>query len=80
MTSYILYLYDKDNDMYENAGVYGQLEPAETVAQALADLIKQDMIINRYNDRTEPFDWVEIVKFSDDTVPTGERVAVYPEK
>ena len=79
MTCYTVYLYDKDNDDYSQGYVCRTEEEARTVAEALQSLIKQDMIINRdmYN---EPYDWVEIIKYSNDnTVPTGEKIAVYPE-
>jgi hypothetical protein len=80
MTCYTLYLYNKDRDTYSQGYVVSTEEQARTIAEAVSTLLKQDMIIDR-EDNNEPFDWVEIIKYSDDNVnPTGDRVAVYPEE
>ena len=76
MTCYTVYLYDKDNDFYSNSCVYSTEEEARTVAEGLEPFIKKDMIINR-EFHNEPFDWVEITKYSSEG---SERIAVYPEK
>lgn len=80
MTCYTVYLYDKDNDDYSQGIVFSTEEQARTVAEGLESLLKQDMIINR-DFNNEPFDWIEIVKYSNDCVnPTGDRIAVYPQE
>jgi hypothetical protein len=79
MTCYTLYLYNKDRDTYSQGYVVSTEEQARTIAEAVSTLLKQDMIIDREYDN-EPFDWVEIIRYSDDnTNPTGDRIAVYPE-
>ena len=80
MTCYTLYLYNKDRDTYSQGYVVSTEEQARTIAEAVSTLLKQDMIIDR-EDNNEPFDWIEIVRYSDDNVnPTGDRIAVYPEE
>ena len=75
MTSYCIYLYSEKLDAYESAGVYGKEDEALLVASALSDLLKQGMLTYEYNDFHEPFDRVEITKYSDtNTITTGELV------
>ena len=75
MTSYCIYLYSKKLDSYESAGVYGKEEEATLVAQALQDLLEQGMLTYIYNDFYEPFDSVEVRKYSDtNTITTGELI------
>lgn len=75
MTCYTVYLYDKDNDYYSNSFVCGTEEQARTIAEGLEPFIKKDMIINREY-HNEPFDWIEIMKYSNEG---NKRIAVYPE-
>lgn len=80
MACYSIYLYDKDNDDLRDVLVVSTEEQARTIAEALAVLIKKDMIVNRFKTRpneVEPFDWVEITRFDENG---HERIAVYPEK
>ena len=48
--------------MYSDSFVCKTEEEARLIARFAKSLLKQDMIINRYNGRTEPFDWVEVYK------------------
>lgn len=64
MTCYSIELYDKDNDMYSDSFICRTEDEARLVASCLKDLVKQDLIVNRYNGRCEPYDWVEVYKNS----------------
>ena len=48
--------------MYSDSFVCRTEEEARLIARFAKSLLKQDMIINRYNGRTEPFDWVTVCK------------------
>lgn len=77
MTSYCIYLYSDKFKSYDAAGVYGNERDAMLVAQALKDLVEQHMITFIYNNTSEPFDCVEIRKYSDtNTITTGEFIKV----
>ena len=72
MTCYTVYLYNKDADTYSQGYVVSTEEQARTIAEAVSTLLKQDMIIDReYNN--EPFDWVEVVRYSNDNVKPDRR-------
>ena len=77
MTSYCIYAYSKKLDTYESMGVYGKEQDARLVAQALENLIGQGMLTYIYNDFHEPFDSVEIRKYSnEDCISTGDLVEI----
>ena len=85
MTCYTVYLYNKDADVYSDGYVCKTEEEARLIADYTSTLLKASDIELNYTSSNypngEPFDWIEIVKYSDDCVnPTGDRIAVYPQE
>ena len=62
MTCYTVELYDKDYDYYEQVATLKDEQTAYEVGKVLGDLCHKDLILNRYNDWKEPFDWAEVYK------------------
>ena len=64
MTCFTVELYDKDNDYYEQVATLKDEQTAYEVGEVLGNLCRKDLILNRYNDWKEPFDWAEVYKNS----------------
>lgn len=62
MACFTIEMYNKDDDFYSDSYTCRTEEEARAIAECLSTLIKKDMIVDRYNGRQEPFDWVEVYK------------------